>query len=361
MAKRKRLTPAQPGYLDGGPVEGMRAPETKAMPISSAPIAQVAGDASTHAALHELENQILTARQDGRLIEDLELARVDDSYLVRDRIEQDEDEMGALMNSLRARGQQTAIEVIKLPLPKGVFTHGLISGWRRLTALRRLYAETKDPKFAKVRVRTITPQNAQAAYVAMVEENEIRVNLSLYERARITIHAMRVSVYPTRRIALRGLFGSTTSSRRSKIGTFIAVVDAFDDMLKFPTAITEKLGLSLARELKRDPDFVSKVRVRLESNPDRTAAEELRLLAATITAAYPPAPEPTTPTAPTIITKTSGPARKTSSRPASPVVREFAASGVSVSFYPAKDKIELAGSNVDDSLRAALMEWLATR
>ena len=33
MAKRKRLTPAQPAFLDG-PAPGQKAPETKSVPLS---------------------------------------------------------------------------------------------------------------------------------------------------------------------------------------------------------------------------------------------------------------------------------------------------------------------------------------
>ncbi|MCB1363052.1 MAG: ParB N-terminal domain-containing protein, partial [Rhodobacteraceae bacterium] len=314
MAKRKRLSPAQPGYL-----EGARAPETKSMPVAgrpgvlgpdpvsgpvsgsvlgpaAAPIAQVAGDAAAHAALEELSTALRDARGEGRLIEALPLDSVDAGYLVRDRMEQDEDEMGALMDSLRARGQQTAAEVIRLPDRGGRGpAYGLISGWRRLVALRRLHSQTGEDRFATLRARVIAPETASDAYVAMVEENEIRVNLSFYERARIAVHAMREGVYPTQRAALQGLFGATTRSRRSKIGSFIAVVEAFDGDLVHPTAISEKLGLALAREIMRDPEFVSEVRVRLESAPQRSAGEEMRLLAAAIAARQParqPAPAP---------------------------------------------------------------------
>lgn len=351
MARRKRLTPAQPGYLQG-PGDGQPAPETKAMSLGGlarAPIAQVAGDISNHAALEELSTALQSAREDGRLIELLPLAAVDESYLLRDRLEQDEDEMGALMTSIRARGQQAAIEAIRLPDRAGAPAFGLISGWRRLTALRRLYSETGEARFAAIRARVIRPESAQDAYVAMVEENEIRVNLSFYERARIAIRAMRAGVYASQRAALQGLFGATTRSKRSKIGTFIAVVEAFDGDLKHPTAISEKLGLALAREILRDPEFVSKVRIRLASAPDRNAGEEMQMLVAMIEAQYAPAP-----------TADPAPARARAT-PAPPVIREYVAPGVSLSYYPGKGRIELTGPNVDAALAEALKAWFAAR
>lgn len=373
MAKRKRLSPAQPGYL-----EGTRAPETKSMPFpgqagvlgpdpgpgsasgsvpgpAAAPIAQVAGDAAAHAALAELSATLRDARSEGRLIEALPLEAVDAGYLVRDRMEQDEDEMGALMDSLRARGQQTAAEVIRLPGRDGRGpAYGLISGWRRLVALRRLYSETGEERFATLRARVIAPETAGDAYVAMVEENEIRVNLSFYERARIAVHAMRGGVYPTQRAALQGLFGATTRSRRSKIGSFIAVVEAFDGDLIHPASISEKLGLALSREVMRNPKFVSEVRLRLESLPRRTAAEEMRLLAAAIAARHPaPAEPPAAAAAPA----PDRPARKA----AGTVERGYAAPGISLSFYPDRGRVELTGPGVDADLAEALKVWLAAR
>ncbi len=350
MARRKRLTPAQPGYL-----EGQRAPEAKSMAIGSAPIAQVAGDASARAALEELTAALDAARADGLMIELLPLEAVDEGYLVRDRMVQDEDELGALMDSMRARGQQTPVEVIRLPEPAASGAiYGLISGWRRLTALRRLHSETGEERFATIRARVIAPETAQAAYVAMVEENEIRVNLSFYERARIVVQALREGVYPDQRAALQGLFGATTRSKRSKIGTFISLVEAFDGVLKHPTAISEKLGLALARALLHDPEFVSKVRVRLESSPGRNAGEEMRILAAAIEARNAPAPEAEAVTLPEKAERRAG-----SDRPA--VQREYAAPGVSLSFHPGKGRIELTGPKVDEALLEDLRGWLAGR
>ncbi len=112
MAKRKRLAPAQPRDLDAAPLE------TKSMPGLSAhpapPIASVAGDAATTAALEELSETLRRARAEGRLITPLPLIEIDESYLVRDRIAVDDDDMNALRESLKARGQQTPIEVVDL-------------------------------------------------------------------------------------------------------------------------------------------------------------------------------------------------------------------------------------------------------
>ncbi|MCL6285262.1 ParB N-terminal domain-containing protein [Ruegeria sp. 2012CJ41-6] len=352
MAKRKRLTPAQPGYL-GTP---MAAPETKMMPaVSTAPIAQVAGEASATAALEEVTQVLQEARSEGRMIELLPLEVIDERHLVRDRLVQDEEEMKALTDSLRARGQQMPIEVVLLPEPLGGRTHGLISGWRRLTALRRLYRETSDPKFATVRAMVIRPESAQASYVAMVEENEIRVNLSHYERARIAVRAMKEGVYPNQRLALQGLYANAARSKRSKIGTFITLVDAFDDSLYFPSAISEKLGLALARELVRDPGFGDVLKEQLRNTPRDSAGAEMRILADAVAERQPSpapqaAPEPSTP-----------PTRPRVRIAGGEHIVTQVSEGLEMRFSPNQSRIELVGDDVSEALADALQGWLQSR
>ena len=106
MAKRKRLTPATPGFLDTeSPVL-----ETKSMSpapaYARAPIAQVAGEAATASALQELASEVKRAKDEGRMIQMLPADQIEMSYLVRDRMGADEEEMQVLMDSLRARASR---------------------------------------------------------------------------------------------------------------------------------------------------------------------------------------------------------------------------------------------------------------
>ncbi len=342
MAKRKRLTPAQPNYLSA-------APETKAAPLglNTAPIAQVAGEASATAALAEVTDALQSARAEGRMIELLPLEAIDEHYLVRDRLEQNEEEMAALIESLRSRGQQMPIEVVALPDPVEGKAYGLISGWRRLTALRRLFKETSDPKFTQARAIVVAPKTAQDAYVAMVEENEIRVNLSHYERARIAVKAMKEGVYPTQKAALQGLFGNVTRSKRSKIGTFIGLVEAFDDVLWFPSAISEKLGLALARELGRDSKFADVLRQTIGNASYDSAEEELQLLSSAIVEHATPA----IPAKPRL--RHSG----ANSEQGEVVVSQIS-DGLVLKFVVDQCRIELVGSAVSNQFADALCAWL---
>lgn len=268
MAKRRRL---------GMPLIASEeaAPEIKAFPFEPAgmrrpPIAQVAGDAAALAAAEHLAAEVRTARAEGRLVTEIPLAEVIDGHILRDRMALDAGEMAALKSSIAARGQQVPIEVVET----GQGGYGLISGLRRLTALRMLTAETGDQRFAKVKALIKPLENAPEAYLAMVEENEIRADLSFYERARLAHEAAMQGVFETPQAAVKVLYANTTPAKRSKIAAFIALHLALGAALRFPTAIPEKLGLALVKAHEGDPGFSARLSGRLdEAEPESAEAE----------------------------------------------------------------------------------------
>lgn len=280
MAKRRRLIPTPlmsaetvPDMADFGGLEtkaflrpGLGAP---------APIAQVAGEASAQAALHEMSDAMARARSEGRLVLRLALDQIEVDHLVRDRIALDEDELGALIASLRDHGQRTPIEVTELA--PGRF--GLISGWRRIQALSRLLSETGETRFAEVQALLRRPDTAQDAYIAMVEENEIRLGLSYYERARIVARAVDAGVFDTEKQALQRLFSSASRARRSKIGSFLSIYRLLDEVLRFPAAIPERLGLALAKALDDRPAEAAALAADLAAAPATDAGDEQARLA----------------------------------------------------------------------------------
>lgn len=339
MAKRKRLTPAQNDYLG----TDAPAPETKSMGFAPprAPIAQVAGEASAAAALQELASEMKRARDEGRMIQLLPEADIEAGYLVRDRILADDTELQSLMESLRARGQQTPIEVVRLSQGR----YGLISGWRRLTALRRLLAETGEDRFARVQAILRQPETAADAYVAMVEENEIRAGLSYYERARVAARAVEQGVYPSEKLALQRLFSTASRAKRSKIGSFLMLYRAADDLLRFAPSITERLGLALAKALNGDPDRTAVLRSALGDAAPKDAAAEIACLA-------------------NILAEFS---KKHSLKPGldtnkkqedTPCGSGFVrpAKGVDMSY--GRHTVTLTGAGVTDAFRDRLLEWL---
>lgn len=330
MAKRKRLTlPDGASLPDPSPAGGPMFPLGLAR--SAPPIARVAGDAATAAALGNLTDEITSARDEGRLIQALPLAAVDEGYLVRDRILAGEADLDALITSLRARGQQTPIEVVAL----AGGAYGLISGWRRLTALRRLHAEApEDPRFATVQAILRRPESASDAYLAMVEENEIRAGLSYYERARIVARAAEAGVFPDTGTALQRLFAAASRTRRSKIGSFLRLYQALDPALRFPAAIPERLGLTLARAIEADPTLAPRLRDRLRKTPPASAEAELTALDR---ATRPPAPQ-----------RAPSPPEDPGNTTISPDIR----------METALNRITLTGPGVTGLLQMRLVSWL---
>lgn len=285
MAKRKRLTPAR---LDDAPALSDSAPTGHRPSLAGSsrpPIADVAQDAATTAALMQVSQEMQSARDEGRLVQVLPLSAVAADHLMRDRQVVDADEMDVLVASLRARGQQTPIEVTETAPGR----YGLISGWRRLMALREI-AKT-DPDKGKVLALIRTPASAAAAYEAMVTENEIRVGLSFYERAHIVHRAVEAGVYPNTRVALAGLFADVPRARRSKIRSFLTVVSELGGALRFPAAVTEKLGLDLARALETPNSgerFRNLLVLRLDEADPETAAAEQAVLKQTLKTEFSP-------------------------------------------------------------------------
>ncbi|WP_372887283.1 ParB N-terminal domain-containing protein, partial [Shimia sp.] len=212
MAKRKRLTPAKAEYLTAPSGLEIKAFGPQSGKVPGPPIAQVSGDAAAAAALSEVSAVLQLAREEGRMIQSLPLSAIEGAHLVRDRLAGEPGAMGAadedwqaLKDSLQSRGQQVPIEVLEL----GAGRYGLISGWRRLTALRQLAAEQGAEQGGEQRTRAPEvlalirrPETSAEAYVAMVEENEIRLGLSFFERARIVVQAVDQRVYDSEKQAL---------------------------------------------------------------------------------------------------------------------------------------------------------------
>lgn len=327
MAKRKRLTPANPNFLGA-------APETKSMGLMGgmrAPIADVASEASATAALEELSREMQAARAQGRMITALPLEDIQLDYLVRDRVVVGDDDMTALVNSLRERSQQTPIEVVAL----AGGGYGLISGWRRCTALAQLAAQgVGDGTVLAIERRA---GEASEAYLAMVEENEIRVGLSYFERARIAAKAVEQGVFATEKEALLDLFRSASRTKRSKIRSFLGVVHALDGVLRFPQSIGERMGLQLSAALEHDDGLAEVLRTVLKSGDPQNAKAEQALLIQTL--ARPKKSVPNKPEKPQITQRDLRP-------------------GLQVRVHKLDGRVELSGPALTPDLRARLLLWL---
>ncbi len=248
MARRKLAPMALP--VPEGPAPDGRPDVPRAEHL--APIARVAAEAAGTAALMELSETLARARETGRMVLDLALDAIAPDHLARDRIPAEDAEMATLRESIRAHGQRTPIEVTPLAVSStgGALPYGLISGWRRLAALRALHAETGEARFATVQALVRRPETAADAYVTMVEENEIRLGLSQYERARVAALATERGVFESEKAALLALFATASRPKRSRIRAFLEIYHALDATLRFPAALPERLGLALVERLR---------------------------------------------------------------------------------------------------------------
>jgi ParB family chromosome partitioning protein len=346
---RRRLTPLPvPAGADvpraerlpgdrGGDLALDFAPPRSSTLSGPAPIARVAAEAAGAAAFDALAEELRVARETGRMVLDIPLDAIAADHLTRDRLPAEDDETLALRESLRLHGQRVPIEVTPLAEARtggraGALPYGLISGWRRLAALKALHAETGESRFATVQALVRRPDGAAAAYVAMVEENELRVGLSHYERARVAALAAERGVFPDEETAIRALFATASRPKRSRIRAFLDLYHALDATLRFPAHLPERLGLRLVGA------------VRAGQGPR---------LAAALAAAAPPTPAAELAALEAALARPAGAASTPATR-----LRD----GVTLSTRLARGRlvVTLAGAGVDAPLAAEVEAALAT-
>ncbi|WP_372884215.1 ParB N-terminal domain-containing protein [Shimia sp.] len=269
-----------------------------------APIAQVAADSAAlaqpasvadrarQAQLEARAADLVAAERDGRLMVDLALAEIDADAMVRDRAILDRDEMTELRLSIAAGGLRLPIEVFELPpaLVRDGVRYGLLSGYRRLMAVRELLALTEQDKYRTIRAILRPAAETDAAFVAMVEENEVRSELSHFERGRIAVISSQQGAFVNVEEAVNKLFATGSKAKRSKVRSFALIFEELGDMLAFPELLSEKRGLRLAQALRQGGE--SRLRDALAGAAPDTADEEWAALEAEIARMDSPAPDP---------------------------------------------------------------------
>lgn len=281
MAKRRRLIAPDAEALEKMETGFAAKPvlETKSM----APISKVAGEAAAMASVAGQGDRVAAARlhaaeEGGLLAEILSVGDIQMDFINRDRLVQDDEAMAELKASILANGQRTPIEVVSIGVG-----YGLVSGWRRVVALKALFAETGVAKFSKVKAFVRPAQDSSQAYLSMVEENEIRADLTHYERGRIAVIASGQGAYKDVEEAVNHLFQSASKAKRSKVRSFALIHEELGDLLHFPEQLTEKAGLRLASALRIGK--ISPFRAALAGLTPQTVTEELSALDGPILAA----------------------------------------------------------------------------
>ncbi len=259
MAKRRKLE--APSADDMSRIEDEFRRETPAR-ASAAPIAQVAADSANAFEAGTSDERASRARDSaeaqrfrdadaaGLLIFEIPLGAIEPLSMQRDRTVLDKEAMDELEHSINANGVRMPIEVYALKGAASGKQYGLLSGYRRLIAQQNLYVRTGNEKFKAIKAVLRDPNQMGGAFVAMVEENEIRQDLSHYERGRIAVIAAQQGAFATTEEAVGKMFAAASKAKRSKIRSFAMIFEELGDMLEFPEALREKDGLRLAMALR---------------------------------------------------------------------------------------------------------------
>ncbi|MTE01226.1 chromosome partitioning protein ParB [Paracoccus sp. YIM 132242] len=289
MVKRRRLETPSNDELTR--IEEQFRRETPGRPLlgpGMAPIAQVAAESAalatagdTDARAARLRDQadaerFRQAEGQGLLILELPVDRIDEGAMIRDRMVMSEDEMQELRLSIAANGLRLPIEVFELGASGQGPRYGLLSGYRRLHAVRALRDLTRDAKYDRIRALVRPRTQADAAFVAMVEENEVREELSHFERGRISVIAANQGAFANVEDAVNRLFATGSKAKRSKVRSFALIFEELGDMLRFPEALTEKRGLRLSAALRDGAE--AQLRKALSGGAPEDAEEEWQLL-----------------------------------------------------------------------------------
>ncbi len=279
MARRKRLVAPDQSELEKLD-EGFAAKPPLGQSMTP-PIAQVAGEAAALAGMAGVQDRVAAAKDTadaekwreaeraGRAVVHIPVDQIQTDYLRRDRMVDDPDARLELTKSIIDHGLRTPIEVAKTE--EG---YGLIAGHRRLRIFRLM--SEQFPRFSEIPAFIRTPKDSADAYQNMVEENEVRANLTHYERGRIAVLATQNGVFGSVDDAVGKLFESASKSKRSKVRSFAAVHEALGDLLKHPMDLSERLGLKVATALRNGAQ--GKLREGLSGPGYREAPAEAKLL-----------------------------------------------------------------------------------
>ncbi|MBP7001336.1 ParB N-terminal domain-containing protein [Amaricoccus sp.] len=257
------------------------------------------------------------------------IAEIDAEALLRDRGTPDPEGLAELRASVLVHGVRQPIEVWEAPeaadLPPGAFRFGLITGWRRLHVATALNAETGG-----LLCRTIpalirpAPETSEEGMVAMVEENEIRADLSAWERGRLIVRARDHGIFPTLDAAIEALYRNVGRNKRIRLRQLATVVEELDGLLHAPEGLSQRQALRLAEACQRG--YADLIRAALSSLGRAARAAQWDALAPILREMD------ETPETPAAVARPGRPRRLSEPRPGLVIRRERTRAGYSLHF-----------------------------
>jgi ParB family chromosome partitioning protein len=173
------------------------------------------------------------------------LDQINATDLPRDRTLICQDAQTELQASIARSGLRIPIEVHQTETGLA-----LISGYRRLLAFQTLHEATQNEKYAQIAAIIRDPMDKQTALAAMVEENEVRQNLSPWERARIAVTTTNQALFDTIDAAIAKLYPQISRQKRAKLRAVTEVIEALSGHLIDPELLTENQLMRLAQALR---------------------------------------------------------------------------------------------------------------
>jgi ParB family chromosome partitioning protein len=229
------------------------------------------------------------------------LDAIDATALMRDRMALDDEALTELCRSILVTGLRSPVELLVLaddPDPgagQGA-GYGLIAGYRRLTALRRLRDDGHDG-FDTIPAIIRTVRDAPEAYRLMVEENAMRTDISPWERARLVAAAVRRGLFPTIEAAVAHLHACVSRYKQLRIRSIADIVHELEGVLAAPETLSERQLLRLAAAVQAG--FLEPIVMALETTrrtaPERQWAAIAPYLAEQEAEAAAPSPRPRRP------------------------------------------------------------------
>ena len=176
------------------------------------------------------------------------LAEIREDALLRDRIALAPGPLAELQAAIATEGLRLPIEVWRLTTPEPPHHYGLISGLRRLTATRNLHAlGGRHPTIAAI-IRS--PASIPDAMAQMIAENEIRENLSPWERGATLTAALDHGLFDTIDAAIAALHPSASKQKRNRLRSLAHVVEELDGSFTTPELLSQSQIERLAAALR---------------------------------------------------------------------------------------------------------------
>ena len=184
-------------------------------------------------------------------IHHIPLAAISAHAFLRDRTAPDPAAQADLLHSILADGLRQPIELVELSEPFDGCTHALVSGMRRLTALREIARMNGTANTATAPATLRAPTTMAEILRDIASENEQRAQVSMFEKGRFLNAAVDQGHLPNLDAAIAQLFPGQNRNKTFRLRSAAEVAQALDGQLSTPEALSQAQIEALATALRR--------------------------------------------------------------------------------------------------------------